>query len=202
MKAAREKGNTAFHSGNYEQAVHEYSSMLEMIADTKNLSFPDLHLLLNDRSAAYEKLQEYDSAQQDALEVIKLKPVWAEGYVRLVRAQISCRNAAGALHSLKQAHANLAASDLDKLRGLEEEAQSLPVKEATRCEPASLACWPSVMFKDSVVVVDADGSGDFVSLRQALALGSLKTPSTIIVLDGSYTLHGCPDVKIALSNSR
>jgi tetratricopeptide (TPR) repeat protein/uncharacterized membrane protein YgcG/predicted nucleotidyltransferase len=196
MKAARERGNTAFRSGNYEQAVHEYSSMLEMIADTKNLSFPDLHLLLNDRSAAYEKLQEYDSAQEDALEVIKLKPVWAEGYVRLVRAQISCRNAAGALHSLKQAHANLAASDLDKLRGLEEEVQSLPVKEATRCEPASLACWPSVMFKDSVVVVDADGSGDFVSLRQALSSGSLNTPSTIIVLAGSYTLHGWPDVKM------
>jgi hypothetical protein len=58
------------------------------------------------------------------------------------------------------------------------------------------------MFKDSVVVVDADGSGDFVSLRQALASVSLKTPNTIIVLDGSYTLHGCPDVKIALSNSR
>ena len=122
--------------------MHEYSSMLEMIADTKNLSFPDLHLLLNDRSAAYEKLQESDSAQEDALEVIKLKPAWAEGYVRLVRAQISCRNAAGALHSLKQAHANLAASDLDKLSNLEEEAQSLPAKEATRCKPASLACWP------------------------------------------------------------
>ena len=70
MKAVREKGNKAFRSGNYEQAVHEYSSMLEMKANTKNLSFPDLHLLLSDRSAAYEKLQEYDTAQEDAHDVI------------------------------------------------------------------------------------------------------------------------------------
>ena len=161
MKAARETGNTAFRSGNYEQAVHVYSSMLEMKANTKNLSFP-----------------------------VKLKPVWAEGYVRLVRAQ----DATGELHTLKQAHANLAASDLDKLHGLEEEAQSLLVKETTRCEPASLACWPSVRFKNSVVVVDADGSGDFVSLRQAL--GSVNIPSTIIMLAGTYILHGWQVVKM------
>ena len=191
LKMLRERGTKAFRSQKYEEAVHEYSSLLEM---NTSRSFPELHIVLSNRSAAYEKMQEYGAAREDALEVIKLKPDWVKGYVRLVRAQIGCRNAADALHDLKKAQENLSASDFDQMLGLEQEVQSLLAKEATRCEPASFACWPSVRFKDSVIVVDTNGSGDFVSLRQAL--GALDTPSTIIVLAGSYTLHGWPDLNI------
>jgi len=45
--------------------------------------------------------------------------------------------------------------------------------------------------------VDSKGSGDFISLREALVAGTHDTPSTIIVLNGSYTLRrGWPDVKV------
>ena len=56
--------------------------------------------------------------------------------MRLVRAQIGCRNAADALHDLKKAQENLSASDFDQMLGLEQEVKSLLAKEATRCEPA------------------------------------------------------------------
>jgi tetratricopeptide (TPR) repeat protein len=190
LKTARESGNEAFRSKLYQQAVDQYSKLIEINNEHDGKSFSsEMHLVFSNRSAAFEKLQDFEAAERDALEAIKLKPEWVKGYARLARARIGCFNAAGALQALEQARANLAPRDFDGIRDLESEVQSLLAQGVPkRCDPVLLKCWPSVHFKDSVFVVDAEGSGDFVSLCQALVVR--ENPTTIIVLAGTYTLRG------------
>jgi hypothetical protein len=196
FKAEKERANEVFRSKRYEQAVDQYSKLIEMNNEHNGKrTFSEIHLVLSNRSTAFEKLQDFDDAERDTLEVIKLKSEWVKGYVRLVRARIGCFNAAGALQTLEQTRANLAACDFDTIRDLESEVQALLVQGVTkRSDPVLLKCWLSVQFKDSLLVVDAKGRADFVSLRQALV--SRENPTTIIVLTGNYTLWGPRNVKM------
>ena len=66
--------------------MHAYSELLDM---KESRSFSELHVVLSNRSAAYEKLQEYGAAQEDALEVIKLKPAWVKAFGLSIAAVIA-----------------------------------------------------------------------------------------------------------------
>ncbi|KAM8786148.1 sperm-associated antigen 1 [Rhynchonycteris naso] len=61
----KEKGNEAFHSGDYEEAVKYY---------TRSLSVLPTVVAYNNRAQAELKLQNWNSAFQDCEEVLKLEP--------------------------------------------------------------------------------------------------------------------------------
>ena len=70
-------GNAAHQRGEYRQAILHFSKALELSppANTK-------HVLHSNRSASYCLLEDYESALEDALEVVRLNPEWAKGYSR------------------------------------------------------------------------------------------------------------------------
>ncbi|OMH79542.1 Heat shock protein sti1-like protein [Zancudomyces culisetae] len=77
-------GNKAFTSGNYEEAVKQFTLAIE--ADGTN------HVLYSNRSGAYAGLRKYDEALQDAEKTVSLKSDWPKGYGRK----------GAALHGLKK----------------------------------------------------------------------------------------------------
>ena len=76
----RKQANELFKNGNYEHSIEAYSKLLEVLPQE------DKAKILSNRSAAYEKLQDYHAAETDALEVIRLKPDWLKGYAPSARA--------------------------------------------------------------------------------------------------------------------
>ena len=100
--ALRERANAAFRSGRYQDAVDEYSRLLDMPQDVPP-GMPTLterHVILSNRSAALAKLGEYAAAERDALECVQLEPSWVKGYARLARAKLSRLDGAGALAAI------------------------------------------------------------------------------------------------------
>lgn len=69
------KGNAAFSSGKYEEAIDFFSQAIAV--DASN------HVLYSNRSAAFASLNQYDKALEDAEQVVKLNPDWPKGYSRL-----------------------------------------------------------------------------------------------------------------------
>eukprot|EP01060_Flectonema_neradi_P024447 TRINITY_DN332_c1_g1_i2.p1 TRINITY_DN332_c1_g1~~TRINITY_DN332_c1_g1_i2.p1 ORF type:complete len:548 (+),score=160.11 TRINITY_DN332_c1_g1_i2:154-1797(+) len=71
----KSKGNTAFQSKNFEEAITWFTKGIEV--DSKN------HVLYSNRSAAYGSLHKWNEAFQDALKCVEVAPTWAKGYSRL-----------------------------------------------------------------------------------------------------------------------
>ncbi|XP_059276018.1 hsp70-Hsp90 organizing protein 2-like [Lycium ferocissimum] len=72
---AKAKGNAAFSSGNFTEAITHFTEAI-------NLN-PTNHVLYSNRSAAYASLAQYSNALTDAQKTVDLKPDWAKGYSRL-----------------------------------------------------------------------------------------------------------------------
>ncbi|TPX57936.1 hypothetical protein SpCBS45565_g06587 [Spizellomyces sp. 'palustris'] len=68
------RGNKAFSSGQFDEAIKLFSQAIEMD--------PSNHVLYSNRSAAYASLKDYQNALQDAEKTVQLKPDWARGYSR------------------------------------------------------------------------------------------------------------------------
>ncbi|CAF5216857.1 unnamed protein product, partial [Rotaria magnacalcarata] len=68
------KGNTAYSSGEIDEAIDLYTRALAI--DENN------HILYSNRSAAYAKLENYENAIKDAEQCIKIKPDFIKGYTR------------------------------------------------------------------------------------------------------------------------
>ena len=80
---AKEAGNAAFKSGDYAEAVTQFTLAIE--ADPTPV-------LYSNRSAAYAKQEKYKEALLDANKCIDLKPDWAKGHSRRGAAYVGLKN--------------------------------------------------------------------------------------------------------------
>lgn len=70
----KEKGNTAFKQGKFEDAVKHFSDAIALD--------PNNHVLYSNRAAAYQSLNLPEDALRDADKVLSIKPDFAKGYSR------------------------------------------------------------------------------------------------------------------------
>ncbi|KAJ4951266.1 hypothetical protein NE237_028098 [Protea cynaroides] len=77
---AKVKGNAAFSSGRFEEAIKFFSEAIILV--------PTNHVLYSNRSAAHASLHKYDEALADAEKTVELKPDWSKGYSRLGAAHV------------------------------------------------------------------------------------------------------------------
>ncbi|XP_057518652.1 hsp70-Hsp90 organizing protein 2-like [Amaranthus tricolor] len=91
---AKAKGNAAFSSGNYTDAIKHFS-------DAISLS-PSNHVLFSNRSAAFASLGKFSDALSDAQKTVELKPDWAKGYSRLGAAYSGLHNYSEAIAAYKK----------------------------------------------------------------------------------------------------
>ena len=75
---AKERGNVALASGNYDEAVAMYS--IGIAFDPRN------HVLYSNRSAAHAHMRRFGKAKDNAAECVEISPDWWKGYVRLGQA--------------------------------------------------------------------------------------------------------------------
>jgi tetratricopeptide (TPR) repeat protein len=83
MKAAelKERGNAAFSSKKYEDAVEIFSQCIAM--DSNN------EVYWSNRAASYINLKRFTDAERDARKVVALKPNWVKGWARLGAALLA-----------------------------------------------------------------------------------------------------------------
>ncbi|KAG8374768.1 hypothetical protein BUALT_Bualt10G0030100 [Buddleja alternifolia] len=94
QEEAKAKGNAAFSSGNFNDAIRHFT-------DAINLS-PTNHVLYSNRSAAYASLNKFSEALSDAQKTVDLKPDWSKAYSRLGAAHMGLHNYTEALSSYKK----------------------------------------------------------------------------------------------------
>jgi len=73
-EAFKEKGNAAFSTGRFDQALDAYTQAVTH--DPNNAS------LYSNRSATYAALRKYEAALKDAEKVLEMRPDWPKGYLR------------------------------------------------------------------------------------------------------------------------
>ena len=83
------QGTEAFKAGEYEEAQEKWSAALRRR--------PDDATLLSNRSAAWLALGEKESALEDAMRVVELKPDWYKGYGRFGAALAALGKTADAM---------------------------------------------------------------------------------------------------------
>lgn len=182
----RQQVNEIYSRGDYAEAIAGYTKLLEFEPD---------HLVLANRSAANSKLGFYTDAVSDAEQVVRLKPDWVKGYMRLAQAEIGrCAFDAAVAAADAGLDLNPSNSDLQNLRSMALAGLERGSSRGVKCKPEALDCWKRVMFKGAVRVVDPAGSGDFVNLLDALQCSRLQPPDnaggwTIILRPGVYELH-------------
>lgn len=76
----KDRGNRAVQAGNFEDAIDNYSTAIELD--------PGNHVLYSNRAAAYCSVNQFQSALKDAQKCINLSPKFAKGYGRKAAALI------------------------------------------------------------------------------------------------------------------
>uniref|UniRef100_A0A803L6H7 STI1 domain-containing protein n=1 Tax=Chenopodium quinoa TaxID=63459 RepID=A0A803L6H7_CHEQI len=91
---AKAKGNAAFSSGNYADAIKHFSDAISLA--------PTNHVLYSNRSAAHASRGNYSDALTDAQKTVDLKPDWPKGYSRLGAAYLGLHNFSDAISAYKK----------------------------------------------------------------------------------------------------
>ncbi|KAL1559750.1 Hsp70-Hsp90 organizing protein 2 [Salvia divinorum] len=81
---AKAKGNAAFSSGNFTDAIRHFTDAIILA--------PSNHVLYSNRSAAYASLNQFSEALSDAEKTVELKADWGKGYSRLGAAHIGLQS--------------------------------------------------------------------------------------------------------------
>ncbi|KAF5270975.1 hypothetical protein FQA39_LY08278 [Lamprigera yunnana] len=74
VDSLKELGNTAVRNNKYEEAILHYTYAVKLE--------PTNYTLYSNRSLAFLKVQQFHLAMEDAMETIRLNPMWAKGYFR------------------------------------------------------------------------------------------------------------------------
>lgn len=72
--AAKAKGNAAFSTKNFEEAITHFTEAISHDATD--------HVFFSNRSACFASLEQYERAFEDGAQCVKLKPDWPKGYTR------------------------------------------------------------------------------------------------------------------------
>ncbi|KAF9617177.1 hypothetical protein IFM89_034328 [Coptis chinensis] len=91
---AKAKGNAAFSSGNFTEAIKYFTEAINLA--------PTNHVLYSNRSASYASLNQFTEALTDAKKTVELKPDWSKGYSRLGAAYLGLSNFDEAISSYKK----------------------------------------------------------------------------------------------------
>lgn len=94
---AKERGNEYFRAGKISDAIHSYSTGIELAPEG-----PSAHILYANRAMCHLRNNQWDKAESDASECVKLDKGYAKGYFRRAMARKS-------LGKLKEARSDLEA---------------------------------------------------------------------------------------------
>ena len=78
IESIKNKANEIFKQKKYEEAIEEYTKVLEF--DPKNKKFNSI--ILANRALCYQKLKKNTEALRDSNQSVKLNPYYARGYVK------------------------------------------------------------------------------------------------------------------------
>ena len=78
IESIKNKANEIFKQKKYEEAIEEYTKVLEFDPDNKKFN----SLILANRALCYQKLNKFTEALHDSNQSIKLNPYYARGYVK------------------------------------------------------------------------------------------------------------------------
>jgi stress-induced-phosphoprotein 1 len=102
----KEEGNTFVKSAEYAKALKCYTDAIELD--------PTEHTIYSNRSMCYERLARWGESEADAREVIRLKPDFPKGHVRLIKAlKEGKKPSAEIVGAIAQGKAAVGAKDLD-----------------------------------------------------------------------------------------
>jgi hypothetical protein len=200
----RETAKVAFSQARYEDALLIYDVLVWQEPE-------NMHLWFSNRSACFVQLKEYHRAARDAASSVKhAPPCWPKAHFRVLRACLDGKlksvemkkgvsigtdvMVSAALHELQKMmdmEGILSAADVELFHSRKNEvAKLLERGPIARMDPSALTCWSKVAHQDSVIVVDSEGCGDFVALREALQAAYERNIATsVIVVSGTYALR-------------
>jgi len=91
--APRSEGNTEFAAKNMDKAIEKY---------TEAIATDPSHVYYSNRAAVYLEQQDWDKAEADAKECIRIDPTFIKGFFRLARAQDGKNDFAGAIATVRE----------------------------------------------------------------------------------------------------
>jgi tetratricopeptide (TPR) repeat protein len=81
--ALKDAGNKQFASGNFEEAVKQYTMAIEITIEQPN------HIYFANRANAYLEMANFEECIKDCDQAIKIDPTFAKAYYRKAKALVN-----------------------------------------------------------------------------------------------------------------